>query len=45
VEVISGMSFDAFLQQRLFDPLGMKNTTFYPTAGAAVAPGHCVREE
>jgi CubicO group peptidase (beta-lactamase class C family) len=31
VEVISGQSFDAFLQQRLFDPLGMKNTTFYPT--------------
>lgn len=31
VEVVSGMSFDAFLQQRLFDPLGMKSTTFYPT--------------
>lgn len=31
VEVVSGMTFDAFLQQRLFDPLGMKNTTFYPT--------------
>ncbi len=31
VEVVSGLSFDAFLQQRLFDPLGMKETTFYPT--------------
>jgi CubicO group peptidase (beta-lactamase class C family) len=31
VEVVSGMSFDAFLQQRVFDPLGMQNTTFYPT--------------
>ena len=31
VEVISGMTFDAFLQKRLFDPLGMKDTTFYPT--------------
>jgi CubicO group peptidase (beta-lactamase class C family) len=31
VEVVSGMSFDAFLQKRLFNPLGMKNTTFYPT--------------
>jgi CubicO group peptidase (beta-lactamase class C family) len=31
VEVISGKTFDAFLQERLFDPLGMKNTTFYPT--------------
>jgi CubicO group peptidase (beta-lactamase class C family) len=33
VEVVSGMTFDAFLQKRLFDPLGMANTTFYPTAG------------
>ena len=31
VEVVSGMSFDQFLKRRLFDPLGMKNTTFYPT--------------
>lgn len=30
VEVVSGLSFDAFLQQRLFAPLGMKDTTFYP---------------
>jgi len=31
VEVVSGMSFDAFLQQRLFDPLGMTRTTFFLT--------------
>jgi CubicO group peptidase (beta-lactamase class C family) len=31
VEVVSGTTFDAFLQQRLFDPLGMTNTTFYPS--------------
>jgi CubicO group peptidase (beta-lactamase class C family) len=31
VEIVSGMSFDQFLQKRLFDPLGMKDTTFYPT--------------
>lgn len=31
VEVVSGKSFDAFLQQWLFDPLGMKDTTFYLT--------------
>lgn len=31
VEVVSGMSFDQFLEKRLFAPLGMKNTTFYPT--------------
>jgi CubicO group peptidase (beta-lactamase class C family) len=30
LEIVSGMTFDAFLQQRIFDPLGMKNTTFYP---------------
>jgi len=32
VEVVSGMSFDAFLKKRLFQPLGMKSTTFYPDA-------------
>jgi CubicO group peptidase (beta-lactamase class C family) len=31
VEVVSGMSFDAFLDQRLFKPLGMTDTTFYPS--------------
>jgi CubicO group peptidase (beta-lactamase class C family) len=31
VEIVSGMSFDQFVQKRIFDPLGMKNTTFYPT--------------
>jgi CubicO group peptidase (beta-lactamase class C family) len=31
VEVVSGMSFDEFLQKRLFGPLGMKDTTFYPS--------------
>ncbi|MEP7305130.1 MAG: serine hydrolase domain-containing protein [Acidobacteriota bacterium] len=30
VEVISGQTFDAFLRQRIFDPLGMKDTFFYP---------------
>jgi CubicO group peptidase (beta-lactamase class C family) len=32
VEVTSGQSFESFLQQRLFRPLGMKDTTFHPTA-------------
>lgn len=32
VEVVSGMSFDTFLQKRLFQPLGMTSTTFYPGA-------------
>src|SRR5262249_1137078 len=30
-EVVRGLTFDLFLQKRLFDPLGMKNTTFYLT--------------
>ena len=31
VEVASGQSFPEFLEKRLFGPLGMKDTTFYPT--------------
>jgi CubicO group peptidase (beta-lactamase class C family) len=31
VEVASGQSFDQFLKQRLFDPLAMKDTSFYAT--------------
>jgi CubicO group peptidase (beta-lactamase class C family) len=31
VEVVSGKTFPDFLQERLFDPLGMKDTSFYPT--------------
>jgi CubicO group peptidase (beta-lactamase class C family) len=30
VEVVSGISYEDFMQQRLFDPLGMKDTTFWP---------------
>jgi CubicO group peptidase (beta-lactamase class C family) len=31
VEITSGMPFDQFLRQRLFEPLGMKEVSFYPT--------------
>jgi len=31
IEVISGESLEAFLQARLFAPLGMSDTTFWPT--------------
>lgn len=31
LEVVSGMKYEEFMQQRLFDPLGMKDTTFWPT--------------
>jgi CubicO group peptidase (beta-lactamase class C family) len=32
VEVVSGEPYEKFMQERLFDPLGMKDTTFWPTA-------------
>lgn len=31
IEIVSGMPYETFLQTRLFDPLGMKDTTFWPT--------------
>lgn len=31
VEVVSGEEYAAFLQKRLLDPLGMNDTTFWPT--------------
>ena len=35
VEVASGMPFDRFTKQRILDPLGMKDTFFYPATGHA----------
>ena len=35
VEVASGMPIDRFVKQRIFDPLGMKDTTYVPPAGNA----------
>ena len=34
VEVVAGMPFDQFLQKRVFDPLGMKDTSFWIRADA-----------
>ena len=31
-EIVSGKSFEAFMQERLLGPLGMKDTTFHPDA-------------
>ena len=31
VEVLSGQSYESFLAKRVFEPLGMKDTTFYPS--------------
>ena len=35
VEILSGKSFDQFLQERIFDPLGMVDTGFYVPAEKA----------
>jgi CubicO group peptidase (beta-lactamase class C family) len=35
IEVVSGQTFEQFLKQRIFDPLGMKDTGFYPSADGA----------
>jgi CubicO group peptidase (beta-lactamase class C family) len=35
VEVASGISYAEFLQKRIFDPLGMDDTTFWPSASHA----------
>lgn len=35
VEVISGQSFDVFLSERIFEPLGMRSTSHYVDAASA----------
>jgi CubicO group peptidase (beta-lactamase class C family) len=32
IEVVSGVPYEEFIDSRLFKPLGMKDTTFWPTA-------------
>jgi CubicO group peptidase (beta-lactamase class C family) len=32
IEVVSGIPFEQFVQERLFHPLGMNDTTFWPSA-------------
>jgi CubicO group peptidase (beta-lactamase class C family) len=43
IEVLSGLSYAEFMQTRLFDPLGMKDTTFWPTAEQAKHLAHSAR--
>ena len=31
IEVVSGQSYESFLAKRIFEPLGMTDTSFYPT--------------
>ncbi len=40
VEAVSGMPFATFVQQRLLDPLGMTQTTFWPAADLAPRFAH-----
>jgi CubicO group peptidase (beta-lactamase class C family) len=35
LEVVSGMPYEQFLDERLFQPLGMTDTTFWPSAAQA----------
>jgi len=35
VEVVGGVPFGEFMQRRLFDPLGMADSTFWPSPGQA----------
>jgi len=47
IEVVSGMPFEEFLTSRLFEPLGMRDTTFHPTAAhvARVATAYRHRDD
>ena len=47
VEVVSGKPFDVFVRERLFEPLGMKDTTFYPDANqrARIAKAYARKKE
>jgi CubicO group peptidase (beta-lactamase class C family) len=43
IEVVSGMSYVDFMQQRLFTPLEMKDTTFFPNEEQGSRMAHSAR--
>ena len=43
IEVVSGMPYGDFMQRRLFDPLGMKDTTCWPNEEQASRLAHTAR--
>jgi len=47
IEVVSGMPYEKFMQERLFTPLGMVDTTFHPTAAqvARLATSYRAKED
>src|SRR6266853_2988144 len=40
IEVLGGMPYEDFLRTRLFEPLGMKDTTFWPSEAKAARIAH-----
>src|SRR5439155_754858 len=44
IEVASGQSYEDFLSKRVFQPVGMKATTFYPDAGQSIAMTYAVKD-
>lgn len=43
IEVVSGMSYVDFMQRRIFNPLGMKDTTAWPNEEQAARLAHTAR--
>ena len=43
IEVVSDLSYIDFMQKHLFDPLGMKDTTFWPNEEQAARLAHTAR--
>jgi CubicO group peptidase (beta-lactamase class C family) len=43
IEAVSGMPYEQFMQKRLFDPLGMKDTTFWPSREQLDRLARCYR--
>jgi CubicO group peptidase (beta-lactamase class C family) len=43
IEVASGMPYEEFMQKRLFEPLGMKDTTFWLTEEQEARRARCYR--
>ena len=43
IEVVSGLSYPEFMQKRLFDPLGMKDSTAWPNEEQAARLAHTAR--
>ena len=43
IEIASGMPLDRFFRTRIFDPLGMKDITFWPTDAQMAARRHRLR--